>query len=152
MKSCILVVVLFLSTSCFASPPLVPDPQLTPGDILTTDLTLLCRAGYTKTVRHVPQSLKNKVYKEYGITKHKTGEYEIDHLVSLQLGGSNSIRNLWPQSYTTTPNARTKDILENKLHRLVCAHKMTIEQAQHDIAVNWMGAYQLRVGKIRRIK
>jgi hypothetical protein len=36
------------------------------------------------------------VYKAYGIISHQPHEYEIDHLISLELGGSNSIRNLPP--------------------------------------------------------
>ena len=67
---------------------------------LTTDAKVVCTPGYTKTVRDVPQSVKNQVYRAYGITSHKPGEYEIDHLVSLELGGSNSTRNLWPESST----------------------------------------------------
>ena len=35
------------------SPPL-PDPQMTPGDVLTTDRSVICVPGYTKTVRDVP--------------------------------------------------------------------------------------------------
>jgi hypothetical protein len=36
------------------SPPLLPSPTLTPGDILTTDAKVVCTPGYTKTVRDVP--------------------------------------------------------------------------------------------------
>jgi len=101
--------------------PLLPNPRMTPGDVLTTDRSVVCVPGYTKTVRNVPPSLKNQVYRQYGITARQPREYEIDHLISLELGGSNSIRNLWPQSYLTQPlNAHVKDQLENKLHALVC--------------------------------
>ena len=49
----------------------------------------------------------------------------VTRLISLELGGSNSIRNLWPESYRTEPwNARTKDTLENRLHELVCSGKL----------------------------
>jgi hypothetical protein len=89
---------------------------------------LPCTPGYTKTVRDVPQSLKNQVYRQYGITSRQPREYEIDHLISLELGGSNSIRNLWPQSYITEPlNAHVKDRLENKLHELVCSGQLPLE-------------------------
>ncbi|HVI91157.1 MAG TPA: hypothetical protein VM659_22855 [Dongiaceae bacterium] len=66
--------------------------------VLTTDRGRICTAGYSKTVRNVPTAEKNTVYREYGITNHRTGEYEVDHLISLELGGSNDIANLWPQS------------------------------------------------------
>jgi hypothetical protein len=56
---------------------------------------LVCRSGYTARVRHVTSSLKDQVYAEYGIASHAPGEYEVDHLVPLELGGSNSIANLF---------------------------------------------------------
>ena len=132
-----LLLVSLYSAADTTSPPLVPDPQLTPGDILTTDVKVVCMPGYTKTVRDVPQSMKTLVYRAYGITSHKPGEYEIDHRVSLELGGSNSIRNLWPQSYVTEPlNAHVKDKLENVLHELVCSGKLSLKEAQKAIATN----------------
>ncbi|HYQ92832.1 MAG TPA: HNH endonuclease signature motif containing protein, partial [Candidatus Competibacteraceae bacterium] len=96
-----------------AHSPVLPDPTMTPGDVLTTDATAVCQPGYAKSVRNVPQSVKNQVYREYGVTSRQPHEYEIDHVVSLQLGGSNSIRNLWPQSFVTQPlNAYVKDKVE----------------------------------------
>jgi hypothetical protein len=59
--------------------------------------------GYAKKVRAVPQAEKRQVYAEYGITEHHTGDYEVDHLISLKLCGSNSIKNLWPESYRLRP-------------------------------------------------
>lgn len=127
----------------------LPDPRLTPGDVLTTDTRKICVPGYTKTVRNVPQALKEQVYKEYGITVRKPGEYEVDHLISLELGGSNSTRNLWPQSYVTKPlNAHVKDTLENTLHDLACSGKISIQEAQKTIAENWIAAYQKYVGPL----
>jgi hypothetical protein len=41
----------------------------------------------------------------------------VDHLIPLELGGSNDIANLWPQSYVTVWNAHMKDRLENRLNR-----------------------------------
>jgi hypothetical protein len=91
------------------SQPLMPDPQLTPGDVLSTEVAAICTPGYPKSVRNVPVSVKNQVYRAYGILSHKPKEYEIDHLISLELGGSNSIKNLWPQSFVTQPlNAKVK--------------------------------------------
>jgi hypothetical protein len=95
----LLLACFFATSSCLADSPIVPDAQKTPGDVLTTDAKVICVPGYTKTVRNVPQAIKEQVYRIYGITSRKRGEYEVDHLISLELGGSNSIRNLWPESY-----------------------------------------------------
>lgn len=140
---------LFVTFSCFADSPLVPDAQKTPGDVLTTDASVICVKGYTKTVRNVPQAIKEQAYRNYGITSRKPKEYEIDHLISLELGGSNSIRNLWPQSYITQPlNAHVKDELENKLHELICSGQLPVEQAQLEVAQDWVAAYQKHIGPL----
>lgn len=121
----------------------LPDPKLTPGDTMHIDLATFCNPGYTKTVRDVPQSLKKEVYKRYGITWHKGDRKECDHLVPLCLGGSNDIKNLWPQSYLTEPwNAHKKDVLELRLRRLVCTGHLNLQEAQQAIATNWIEAYK----------
>ena len=123
--------------------PILPNPKLTPGATLAVTSDDLCAAGYAKLARDVPTSVKRQVYDEYGITDHAPGEYEVDHLISLELGGSNSVRNLWPESYRTRPwNAHVKDALEDELHRLVCAGQLDLKTAQRDIATNWIQSYQ----------
>ncbi len=123
--------------------PLRPDPNLTPGATLDVSVADISVPGYTKKVRNVPEAVKRQVYAEYGIAHRQPGEYEVDHLISLELGGSNSIKNLWPQSYVTQPwNAHVKDDLENKLHDLVCSGQVPLATAQHDIATDWIAAYK----------
>src|ERR1700724_2344572 len=78
--------------------PIVPDPKLTPGDAFAATIQDLCVPGYTKKVRNVPAEMKREVYEEYGVTSHDPGDYEVDHLLPLELRGSNSINNLWPES------------------------------------------------------
>ena len=126
--------------------PFVPDPAKTPGDTLEVTAADICVPGYSKKVRNVPIAVKRQVYLSYGIRKHQPGDYEIDHLISLELGGSNSIRNLWPQSYRTSPwNAHVKDALENELHRRVCAGTIDLATAQRIIAQNWVMGYRIYV-------
>jgi hypothetical protein len=139
----------FVTSPCLAGSPIGPDTKKTPGDVLTTDIKVICVPGYTKTVRNVPEAIKKQVFRLYGITSKKPKEYEVDHLISLELGGSNSIRNLWPESYVTLPlNAHVKDDLENKLHKLICNGKLPIETAQQEIAQDWVSAYQKYVGPL----
>jgi len=110
----------------------------------------LCEKGYTKTVRSVNSRLKKEVFKRYGITKGHYREYEVDHFISLELGGDNSIENLFPQPYEVYLNvngkdirmgAREKDVVETTLHRMICKGKMSPEEAQKIITTNWVGYY-----------
>jgi hypothetical protein len=122
--------------------PIRPDPQLTPGAVLTTDPATICVPGYAKTVRHTSGKLKAQVYRAYRIDKN-AGHFEVDHLISLELGGADVAANLWPESYDTMPwNAHLKDRLEHRLNALVCTRKLSLEEAQRAIAEDWIAAYQ----------
>jgi hypothetical protein len=105
----------------------------------------VCTSGYASSVRDVPDSEKEAVYARYGIP-HIPYQHEVDHLISLELGGSNSITNLWPEPYAGRWGARTKDGLENRLHDLVCSGTIQLAYAQRIEARNWVAAYRRYVG------
>ena len=123
----------------------LPDPGCTPGaiDPAVRQANLartICRSGYSESVRpssSITEREKVASLRSYG--DHKpVHAYEYDHLVSLELGGApNDARNLWPEP-GASPNL--KDKLENRLHRLVCDHQMTLAAAQRAIAQNWVAA------------
>ena len=121
-----------------------PDQKLTPGVIATTDQAKICRDGYTKDARHVTPATKRQVFARYGFAKgkFKPGDYEIDHFVSLELGGANDVQNLWPQPYSGKWTAREKDVVETTLHREICAGKITLEEAQRRIRTDWIAEYK----------
>lgn len=157
--------VILALTAHAATTPRLPDPKLTPG--VATDATAeqLCKKTFhTADVRAVTNAQKNEVYRRYGLkpnsgycakrpyktkargkTPGKTimQGCEIDHLISLELGGANDVNNLWPQPYPEQPGAHEKDKLENWLHRQVCAGKISLKDAQHGIATNWYAEFQL---------
>lgn len=133
------------TTGCAVAGP-YPDTACTPGAVLTTDVQAICAKGYSKSVRNVPQSEKNAVYAEYGIKTHASGEYEVDHLISLELGGSNDIANLWPEAAKPQPGFHEKDQVENELHDQVCAGKLSLADAQRQIATDWLAIYRALPG------
>ncbi|CAB4243682.1 conserved exported protein of unknown function [Methylacidimicrobium sp. AP8] len=150
MRPALLASVLLLAVACsaVAEPPILPDPQLTPGDTFPVSRSDVCTPGYAKKVRDVPWEEKREVLRRYGIPLADRRDYEIDHLIPLSLGGSNSIRNLWPQSRKTQPwNARKKDFLEDRLHKLVCSGKVDLAEAQKAIATDWIEAYRKYIGE-----
>jgi hypothetical protein len=125
----------------------LPNPRLTPGAVLTTSRAVVCRGGYASSVRDVPESEKAAVYARYGIP-WVPYKHEVDHLVSLELGGSNAITNLWPEPYAGRWGARTKDVLENTLHDLVCSGAIRLRYAQHIEATGWVRAYRRYIGRL----
>jgi len=117
----------------------LPDATCTPGDIFpNATKAVICVSGYTLTVRNVPSSLWNKVFAEYGITQHNGSTYELTTLIPLELGGSNDIKNLFPEAATPSPGFHEKDRLENYLHKVVCNGSMTLQAAQNGISTNWL--------------
>ncbi len=129
-------------TSGCVSQNALQDSACTPGAIFP-DATKdkICVPGYSSSVRNVPTSEKDQVYAEYGIASHQPGEYEVDHLISLELGGSNDIANLWPEPASPTPGFHEKDQVENYLHDQVCNGTISLQQAQQEIATNWLSVY-----------
>ena len=122
----------------------LPNRALTPGMTRQVELGEICSAGDEDLDPMVPAQRKDAVFREYGISPDHAGkDFQVDYLISPQLGGTDDVRNLWPQSYKeTTWNANAKDALERHLNRLVCERKITLQEAQHAIAHDWIAAYQ----------
>jgi hypothetical protein len=149
---------LFVSLSVSAqviTGPILPDPKLTPGkaDPALTESVLCDLTFRTASIRKVTTASSKKAYANYKVKNHAgycniTAEgCELDHLISLQLGGTNDVENLWPQSYAAIPgqgiwNAHIKDKVETRLHTMVCAGKISLPQAQREIATDWVKAYK----------
>jgi len=84
-----------------AEDPIRPDPKMTPGAVFPyVTVEQITQKGYANKlhggVRHVTAAVKRQVFKAYfGRVPGMQGHYEIDHLISLELGGSNDPKNLW---------------------------------------------------------
>lgn len=106
------------------------NPAVTQATIAQT----ICVPGWSATVRPpkgYTSALKRKQMHALNLPG-KPSDYEEDHFIPLSIGGAPSDqRNLWPQPW---PDAKRKDRLEGKLHRLVCSGDMTLRQAQTAIS------------------
>ena len=109
---------------------------------------------------------KELVYKAYGITRRAPGQYEIDHVVPVELLGLVNVNPSWPaKNLYPEPNDKpdpamirkyhlnpafilnSKDVLEDVLHQLVCRGKVPLGVAQKAIAKDWRRAYVTYVGR-----
>ncbi|WP_239396497.1 hypothetical protein [Frankia sp. CiP3] len=133
----------------------LPDPVCTPGAINpeVTQASIgrtICMAGWTATIRP-PTSYTNRI-KQQAVTAYGAyagtalDSYELDHLISLELGGAPAaVANLWPEQ--GLHNA--KDPVENAAKQAVCAGRLSLADAQHAIATNWITlGHQLGVAGI----
>lgn len=128
------------TANCLADRSL-PDPDCTPGDVLATSTEEVCVKGYSNDVRNISKSTRTEVFTEYNIP-YQNGEYEIDHLISLKLGGSNDISNLFPMKYDIIFGANSKNKFEDYLYNKVCNGEIPIEEAQFEISSNWLEYYK----------
>ena len=127
-----------LTSALILAPAAAQDHQRAPVsgmvDAHVTQATIhatICQRGYTAQVRpprKVTDTIKRRLAN--GLPG-SAQDYELDHLIPLGLGGHpTSANNLWLQSW---PEAAIKDRDELRLHRAVCAGRMTLEQAQHEM-------------------
>jgi hypothetical protein len=115
-----------------------PPRSVTPGAGRLSLAAICPNVSTALEARRPSTAVKDEVYAEYGIAPGQRHRYRIDHLVPLELDGTNSIRNLWPQLIGAS---RAKDRLEDTLHSMVCAGQITLAGAQHAIRTNWVRAY-----------
>jgi hypothetical protein len=129
----------------------LPDPNCTPGAVNPSLTVEVLRNPQFRTscVRShaTTEDQKNKTYGYYGIPhpgqdSGVTQICELDHLVSLELGGADTLENIWPQC--GPPNTvlvhryfKEKDTVENYLAKQVRDGMMALEKVQQGIAADW---------------
>jgi hypothetical protein len=139
-------------------PDIYPDPARTPGAI-NPEITqeniheTICNPRWsTKSVRpdeNYTRRLKVEQIGEYGYSDSRLRDYEEDHFIPLELGGSpTDPKNLWPEPFETSiadGGAHAKDKVENYLHAEVCSGSLTLDQARREISEDWYRVYQSSV-------
>jgi hypothetical protein len=121
----------------------VPNTRLTPGATLPVSARDICATPSLEQNREVSAARQQAVFEKYGIHNPQVDAYEVDYLITPQLGGADSIQNLWPEPYFNTVwNAHVKDALEQRLYQLVCHGDLDLATAQRDISADWIAAYK----------
>ena len=124
-----------------------PDRRCSPGAYYSglTKAVICSPSFHIGTTGNVTESVRYAVEREYGMTPRSYGStLEIDHIVSLELGGSNDISNLFPERAVIAGAAgyHVKDKLESRLRAMVCDSKISLSAAQQQIAADWEALYQ----------
>lgn len=134
------------------SGPLLPRPDLTPGSVRPVRVADICGgalAGGPVVASQVPR----QVFEAYGVDYRRAGDYELDFLITPELGGASDASNLWPQPYRSVVwNAYVKDELERHMRRLVCQGDVDLATAQQELAGDWIAAYKRRFNTERPLR
>lgn len=137
------------ASACSQSYLPLPDPTCTPGaynsDVTQSTIdTTICVSGWTATVRpptSYTNPLKEQGIADYGYSDTSMSDYEEDHLVPLELGGSpRDPKNLWPEPHAGSQTSSTKDGVETRLKNAVCDGRITLSAARSAIKKNWTTA------------
>ncbi|MFF4598142.1 hypothetical protein [Amycolatopsis sp. NPDC001319] len=141
-----------LAATCSTARLPLPDAGCTPGtynpDVTQSNIhSTICVSGWTATVRpptSYTNPLKVQGIADYGYSDTSLADYEEDHMVPLELGGApRDPKNLWPEPYSGSQTAHTKDGTETKLKNAVCAGTVTLSAARSAIKNNWTTALQV---------
>ncbi|SEP38116.1 hypothetical protein [Amycolatopsis saalfeldensis] len=137
------------AASCSQSYLPLPDPACTPG-VTNPDVTqstigsTICVSGWTSTIRpptSYTNPLKVQGIADYGYSDTSLADYEEDHFLPLELGGSpRDPKNLWPEPHSGTKNSYSKDSVENAVKKAVCAGQANLTAAQHAMLTDWTTA------------
>jgi len=129
----------------------VPDPNCTPGAVNPTLTAEVLRDPDFRTgcVRDNATTATEKAhtYQWYRIHHPENNKgvmqtCELDHLISLELGGADTLDNIWPQCGPPGRVLRQrffkqKDAVENYLAKQVREGLMELGEAQRAIATDW---------------
>lgn len=104
-----------------------PIPAVTPGGVTAATKADVCTPGWAQqkakllAAYHLPAGVK---------------VVEWDHLVALELGGGNGVRQVWPM--LDRAEVLRKDRLEDRLHAEVCAGSLGLGVAQERSREYWL--------------
>ena len=129
----------FFATQVRAQESLLPNPKLTPGRIALSE----------KDRRGVTVEMEQKVFARYRLPWSSRAAFKIDHLIPLELGGADTIDNLWPQRLRARPyGPDRKELLTEVLLQRISRKQITLEEAQEQIRRDWIDAFIDHLGMV----
>lgn len=133
---------LLMLSACASAAPVtaaVPEPRFNTAVTQENIATTICTVGYSKSIRpptYYTGPIKRLLVVALPATvPHTVADYELDHWVAIEDGGNpvareNLVLQLWPE-------AREKDIVENRVHREICARLITLYRGRQCFITNW---------------
>ncbi len=126
-----------IPSSAFAQ---MPNSLHTVGSKAKVTEAQVCAPDYVASIKPMEGWQRSRALAKYGRRDEYAGP--LDHLIPLELGGSNEPENLWPQPDQKEYGFAAKNELEAKLREMVCTSKtMSLKDAQDTIKKNWVKAY-----------
>ena len=156
LNFCLTAVALLLCSMSFAGQvggknfPDGPDLRKTPGALCEDSTTYRYPAHIKYCKRNVESKLKNIIIAEYDkefgfdIQKMPRGDFKIDHLIPLSIGGANEEANLWPQHKSIYAYS---DKIEGLLANLIAADRIS-----QDGAIDAIKTCKLNLGRCAEIE
>jgi esterase/lipase superfamily enzyme len=127
----------------------VPDPACTPGAINPTVTLDLLRGSLFRAACSVNSRVSDRdravTFNWYHLALPATGDNqtcELDYLIPLELGGADSLENIWPLCGPKgAPQAqlyfKEKILVNNYLLAQVNSGSISLDEAQREVATNW---------------
>ena len=75
----------------------LPSSFLTPGDAKKVTKEQICAPGYAASIKATKNSIKEDAFMRYGLRDGVSTTEVLDHLIPVELGGTDNVENLWPE-------------------------------------------------------
>jgi hypothetical protein len=125
-----------------------PNSLLTPGVVATTNLAAVCALPrhihglFSRHNKQIPLDQQQAVFTAYKIPPLRQNNYGLDLLIPIQLGGAITPANIWPMNpMHGSVSFHEKEILNQRMHTLVCHGEMPLAKAQQEMARDWVGLW-----------
>ena len=83
------------------------------------------------------------MFNEYRLGPQESKHYGLDFLIPIQLGGANTMANIWPMPLNRGLSFHQKEVLNIRMHIVVCHGEMAIAQAQQAFSTDWVKLWVL---------
>jgi len=129
----------FSSPRPIAQEGFLPNRKVTPGRVAANERE---RSG-------ISVETEKKVFARYKLQWSARQEFKIDHLIPRELGGADTVDNLWPQPVRARPySVERNELLAAVMLEEIKRGRITIEQAREEIRRDWIDAFIDHVGMV----